>query len=68
MTLADLRAAVAGANLELLALVPWFDRSLLPGLPSQAVDEVRGNYPSATIEDLLGTFVTVVARRPVSAG
>jgi SAM-dependent methyltransferase len=68
MTLADLRAVVARANLELLAVVPWFDRALLPGLPARALDEVRRNYPTATIEDLLGTFVTVVARRPMSAG
>ena len=68
MTLADLRAAVAGANLELLALVPWFDRSLLPGVPPDAVDEVRRNYPTATLDDLLATFVTVVARRSTSGG
>jgi SAM-dependent methyltransferase len=66
MTLADLRAAVAAAKLELLALIPWFDRPLLPGLPPRAVDEVRRNYPTATIDDLLATFVTVVARRPMS--
>jgi SAM-dependent methyltransferase len=68
MTLADLRAAVAGANLELLALVPWFDRALLPAVPPQALEEVRLNYPTATIDDLLGTFVTVIARRPNSRG
>jgi SAM-dependent methyltransferase len=68
MTLAELRAAVAAANLELLALIPWFDRPLVPGLPPHAVDEVRRNYPAATIDDLLATFVTVVARRPTSGG
>jgi SAM-dependent methyltransferase len=66
MTLAELRAAISGAKLELLALVPWFDRSQLPALPPRAVDEVRRNYPTATIEDVLGTFVSVIARRPTS--
>ena len=53
MTLADLRAAVAAAGLEPLALVPWFERGLVASL-----------YPTAVVDDLLATFVAVVARRP----
>jgi SAM-dependent methyltransferase len=64
MTLADLRTAVTAAGLELLALVPWYDRGLLPQASRQALDEVRRTYPTATQEDLLATFVAVVARRP----
>ena len=64
MTLADLRASVAGADLEVLAIVPWSDRTLVAALEPGTLAEVRRTYPSATIEDLLATFVTVVLRRP----
>ncbi len=64
MTLADLRAAVAGAGLELLAVIPWSDRSLVARLTDRTLDEVRRTYPTATAEDLLATFVAVLVRRP----
>jgi SAM-dependent methyltransferase len=64
MTQADLRAWVAEAGLELVALVPWNDRSLAAKLRDDMLDEVRRAYPAATIADLLGTFVAVVVRRP----
>jgi SAM-dependent methyltransferase len=67
MTLADLRAAVSGAGLELLAVVPWNQRPLLTDASPEVLAEVRRSYPSATIDDLLATFVAVVARRPASA-
>lgn len=66
VTLADLGAAIEAAGLELLALVPWFDRSLIQRLSAQVLHEVRRNYPSATVEDLLATFVAVVVRKPRS--
>ena len=65
MTLADLRGAIAGAGLETLAVVPWSDRSLVALLTPDVLPEVRRTYPTATIEDLLATFVSVVVRRPV---
>jgi SAM-dependent methyltransferase len=64
MTLADLRAAVAAAGLELLALVPWSDRTLIVQLGPDVLAEVRRTYPTATAEDLLATFAAVVVRRP----
>jgi SAM-dependent methyltransferase len=64
MTLADLRAAVAAAGLELLAVLPWADRSLTPRLSDSVLDDVRRVYPSATVTDLLATFVAIVIRRP----
>jgi SAM-dependent methyltransferase len=64
MTLPDLRGAIAGAGLEVLAVIPWFDRSLIPDVSPQALDEIRRNYPTATVEDLLATFVAVVVRKP----
>ncbi|HEV7604427.1 MAG TPA: methyltransferase domain-containing protein [Candidatus Limnocylindrales bacterium] len=64
MTLADLREAVTGAGLELIAVNPWSDRALVPRLESEVLGEVRRSYPTATIEDLLSTFVSIVARRP----
>jgi SAM-dependent methyltransferase len=66
MTQTDLRADIAAVGLELLALVPWNQRSLLPDIRPQVLAEVRRSYPTATIEDLLGTFVAVVARRPAA--
>ena len=64
MTLADLRAAVAGAGLELLALVSWFERGLVASLDPSVLPDVQRLYPTAVVDDLLATFVAVVARRP----
>ena len=64
MTLADLRGAIEAAGLETLAVVPWSDRSLVGQLTPDVLPEVRRTYPTATIEDLLATFVSVVVRRP----
>jgi SAM-dependent methyltransferase len=64
MTIAGLRGAVAASGLELLALVPWSDRSLIRLLSADALREVQRVYPTATVEDLLATFVAVVVRRP----
>lgn len=64
MTRADLRAAIDGAGLELLALVPWTQRSLAQTLDAGVSAQVRRTYPEATVDDLLGTFVAVVARKP----
>ncbi|MEA2549155.1 MAG: hypothetical protein QOE42_1753 [Chloroflexota bacterium] len=63
MALADVRTAVGSAGLELLALVPWFDRTRVAEA-AEALPEVRDLYPAVTLEDLLATFVSVVARRP----
>jgi SAM-dependent methyltransferase len=65
MTLADLRSAMGDGGLEILAVLSWGDRGLLGTLPPTALAEVRRSWPSATLDDLLSTYVTVVARRPV---
>jgi SAM-dependent methyltransferase len=67
MTQADVRDAMPGAGLEVLAIIPWFDRGLAPSVTPSILTEVRRTYPSAVIDDLLATFVTVVARLPVAA-
>jgi SAM-dependent methyltransferase len=64
LALADLRLAVAQAELELVALLPWSDRALVPDLTPQIVSEVQRAYPAAAAEDLLATFVSVVVRKP----
>jgi SAM-dependent methyltransferase len=64
MTLADLRAAISGAGLELVALLPWYQRKLLDTASPELLAEVRANHPGVTIDDLLATFVVVVARKP----
>ena len=64
MTQADLRDAVAGAGLELVAMIPWYQRSLLPEAGPEVLAEVRATYPRATLEDLLATFIAVVVRKP----
>ena len=53
-----------GGRARDLAVVPWSQRSLVPLLTPDVLREVRQNYPTATIEDLLATFVSVVVRRP----
>jgi SAM-dependent methyltransferase len=68
MTLADLRDALHGAGLESTAIIPWFQRSLLAEATPQVLDEVRALHPRATFEDLLATFVAVVARKSEAAG
>jgi SAM-dependent methyltransferase len=67
MTRADLRTAISDAGLEEVAVIPWHQRSLLPEISPEVLAEVRASYPSATLEDLLGTFVAVVVRKPVPA-
>ncbi len=64
MTLADLHRAVDDAGLELLAVIPWTDRTLASTLNSDIPAEVRRTYPGATPQDLLATFVSVVLARP----
>ena len=64
MTLADLRSAIETAGLETLAIVPWSERGLVARLTPDVLPEVRRTYPTAAIEDLLATFVSVVVRRP----
>jgi 2-polyprenyl-3-methyl-5-hydroxy-6-metoxy-1,4-benzoquinol methylase len=64
MTLADLRHAVEEAGLELVAMLPWNERKHTQQLTPAMLAEVRRNHPSATIQDLLATFVSVIARRP----
>ena len=64
MTLSDLRVALASSGLEVLAIVPWSDRPTVPRLSPTTIGEVRRAYPEVAIDDLLATFVTVVARRP----
>jgi 2-polyprenyl-3-methyl-5-hydroxy-6-metoxy-1,4-benzoquinol methylase len=64
LTLAGLRESIDAAGLELLALIPWVDRKLVADLTPEVLAEVRANHPTATANDLLATFVSVVARRP----
>jgi 2-polyprenyl-3-methyl-5-hydroxy-6-metoxy-1,4-benzoquinol methylase len=64
MTIADLRQAVGDAGMELLAIIPWTDRKLVPVLNQAVIADVQRSYPTATAADLLATFVSVVARRP----
>jgi SAM-dependent methyltransferase len=64
LTLADLRRAIEKAGLDLLALVPWTDRALAPLLTADVLAEIRRSHPTAGVEDLLSTFVSVIARRP----
>jgi SAM-dependent methyltransferase len=63
LTLDGLRAAVSGADLELLAVLPWTDRTLVQRVDPDVLADVQAIYPTATELDLLATFVTVVARR-----
>jgi SAM-dependent methyltransferase len=64
LTLGELRVAIADAGLELLAVIPWSDRTLVARLTPDILTEVRRTYPSAGSEDLLATFVAVLVRRP----
>ena len=68
MTTADLRDGLESAGLEILAIVPWTDRKLVPQLTEPVLAEVRRTYPTASTTDLLATFVSVVAHRPVGGG
>jgi hypothetical protein len=64
MTMSDLKVALASSGLEVLAIVPWTDRPTVARLSPTTISEVRRAYPEVAIDDLLATFVTVVARRP----
>jgi SAM-dependent methyltransferase len=64
MTIANLRDDLEAAGLEILGIIPWTDRKLVPQLGAEVLAEVRRTYPTATTADLLATFVSVIARRP----
>lgn len=64
MTRADLIAALDAAGLETVALIPWTQRALVPQLNGEVVNDVQSIYPSVRPEELLQTFVGVVARKP----
>jgi SAM-dependent methyltransferase len=64
MTRADLVAALDGTGFETMAILPWTQRSLIPQLTPDIVREVQRIYPTVRPEELLQTFVGVVARKP----
>lgn len=64
MTQADLRGVIAAAGLELVTVLPWYQRNLIPDATSEVLAQVRATYPAVTLEDLLATFVIVMARKP----
>jgi hypothetical protein len=64
MSLAGLREAIAAAGLEIVVIEPWHDRRLVRQATAAILAEVRRTYPTVTLDDLLATFVSVVARRP----
>jgi SAM-dependent methyltransferase len=66
LTLDALRRHVADAGLELLALVPWHERTRLASLDADVLEDVRIVHPDVTPGDLLATFTTLVARRPAA--
>jgi len=66
MTQADLRDAIAAAGLETVAIIPWHQRSLVAEATPQVLADARATYPRATLEDLLGTFVAVIVRKPLA--
>lgn len=68
MTRADLIAALDEAGLETLAMIPWTQRNLVPRLTRDAVADVQRTYPGVLPEELVGTFVSVVARKPGRSG
>lgn len=63
MSRADLVSALDGAGLETLAIIPWTQRALAPQLTHDVVNDVERTYPGVRAEELLQTFVTVVARK-----
>ena len=64
MTRADLMAALDGAGLETVAIIPWTQRGLVPQLTRDVVTDVQRTYPRVRADELLQTFVSVVARKP----
>lgn len=64
LTLGDLRADAEAAGIDIRAILPWHDRSKVADVGPEVLDEVRRAYPKATLDDLLATFVAVVAVVP----
>ena len=64
MTLADLRGAIEGAGLEAAGRGSMVRPLARRTAHADVLPEVRRTYPTATVEDLLATFVSVVVRRP----
>jgi len=64
LTLGDLRADAAAAGLDVRAILPWLDRSRVADVGPDVLAEVRRAHPNATLDDLLATFVAMVAVVP----
>ena len=64
MTLADLRGADRRRRPGDAGHRSVVGSLLIARLTPDVLPEVRSTYPTATIEDLLATFVSVVVRRP----
>ena len=64
MTRADLTVALEAAGLETVTIIPWTQRSLVPQLTTDVVMEVQRTYPGVRPEELLQTFVSVIAQKP----
>ena len=64
MTLADLRGGVAAAGLEMLALVPWFERGLVASLDPSRPARRAAPLPDRGRRGPPRDLRRVVARRP----
>ena len=62
MTRTDLVDAVAGANVDVRTITPCSQRDLVVQLTTDVVRDIHRTYPRATADELLVTFITVLAR------
>ncbi len=64
MTLADLRQASTDAGFEIVEIMPWRTKALLPLIDERLMSQCRALYPNLVLDDLLSDFVWVLLRRP----
>jgi SAM-dependent methyltransferase len=63
MTIADLQRYATGAGFDLLSVLPWTESQHLNELPTEALSDTMGSYPSCQLTDLISPTVWVLMRK-----
>ena len=63
MTIADLQRYATGAGFNLLSVLPWTESQHLNELPTEALSDTMGSYPSCTLTDLISPTIWVLMKK-----
>jgi SAM-dependent methyltransferase len=64
LTLTDMKRFAVESGLEPLSIIPWYAKSNLSSIDERTLIQVRGNYGTASVEDLLAGKVWCLFEKP----